>query len=216
MANTANSAAAFWSCTFAANQAGDTGGGAMYNSNSDPTVANCILWGDIPDEVAGHASTPIIGRSDIEGGWPGGSNINDDPLFANADGPDGISGTADDDLRLLIGSPCIDAGRSRLLPVDTPDLDSNGVFTGAIPVDLDGHARVLCMEVDIGAYEFGIGDFDCDQVVTLTDFAEWQGCMTGPGKQSIQPTCEAFDFDFEFDVDLKDFALFMQQFVGPF
>ena len=39
----------------------------------------------------------------------GGGNINADPLFVDDDGADNITGTLDDDLRLLPGSPCIDA-----------------------------------------------------------------------------------------------------------
>ena len=34
--------------------------------------------------------------------------------------------------------------------------------------------------VDMGAYEFGIGDFDCNQAVDLADFAGWEGCATDP------------------------------------
>jgi len=40
--------------------------------------------------------------------------------------------------------------------------------------------RLLLGTVDIGAYEFGLGDYDCDQTVNLTDFANWEACMTDP------------------------------------
>ncbi len=42
----------------------------------------------------------------------GEGNIDSNPLFVDADGPDNIAGTLDDDLRLLNGSPCIGTGLS--------------------------------------------------------------------------------------------------------
>jgi len=62
--------------------------------------------------------------------------------------------------------------------------------------------------VDIGAYEFGIGDYDCDQTVDLSDFANWSFCMTGPSTadSAVPQGCEAFDFNADSAVDLLDFA----------
>ena len=62
----------------------------------------------------------------------------------------------------------------------------------------------------MGAYEFGIGDFTCDQTVDLTDFANWESCMTGPDAGPYPAGCEAFDFEFDGDVDLKDFRGFQE------
>ena len=77
---------------------------------------------------------------------------------------------------------------------------------------LDGHARVLCGRVDMGTYEFGIGDYDCDEVVDLADLANWNACMTGPDNGPYNPGCEAFDFEFDGDVDLADLAEFQTLF----
>jgi len=60
----------------------------------------------------------------------------------------------------------------------------------------------------MGAYEFGIGDFDCNQSVDLLDFAGWESCTTGPHGGPNDPGCEAFDTDFDADVDLLDLAGF--------
>jgi len=43
--------------------------------------------------------TPIY-----EGGWQGLGNIDVDPLFVDPNGPDGIAGTQDDNLRLSTDS----------------------------------------------------------------------------------------------------------------
>ncbi|TWT45154.1 hypothetical protein RAS1_15760 [Phycisphaerae bacterium RAS1] len=66
--------------------------------------------------------------------------------FVDPDGADNLPGTIDDDLRLLLTSPIIDAGPT---------------FPAYTFVDLDGHRRVHdgngdgSYVVDLGAYEFG-------------------------------------------------------------
>ncbi len=156
-------------CTFTGNRAND--GGGMYNfGNSDPTVINCILWGNTAssngNEIynSSYYATSTISYSDIAGsllggtwdaslGTDGGGNIDTDPLFVDADGLDGIAGTEDDNLRLLAGSPCIDVGDNTAVPADTADLDDDGDTAEAAPFDLDGNARIMNGTVDMGAYE---------------------------------------------------------------
>ena len=79
-------------------------------------IANSILWNGGNELWEEYGAIATVTYSNVQGGWPGDGNIGADPLFVDADGPDGISGTDDDDLRLLIGSPCTDAG------------DNSGVF----------------------------------------------------------------------------------------
>ncbi|MCP4450935.1 MAG: right-handed parallel beta-helix repeat-containing protein, partial [Planctomycetes bacterium] len=62
-------------------------------------------------------------------------------MFVDADGPDDVFGTPDDDFRLLPGSPCIDAGFN--------ETDPNLADT-----DLAGLPRIINATVDIGAHEF--------------------------------------------------------------
>jgi len=137
--------------------------------------------------------------------WPGDGNIDVDPLFADV--PSG-------DDHLSPGSLCINAGSNGLLSPDLMDLDGDGDTDEPVPIDLDGHARVLCPLVEIGAYEFGIGDYNCDHDVDLTDFANWEACMTGPDNGLYNPGCGVFDFEYDGDVDLPDFAGFQAGFTG--
>lgn len=81
--------------------------------------------------------------------------------------------------------------------------------------DLDGQPRVLCEGVDIGAHDFGVGDYDCDLTVNLTDFAGWQDCVSGPIPSSYAPGCEAFDFDANGAIELLDFSELIGTLAAP-
>lgn len=98
------------------------------------------------------------------------------------------------------------AGGNCLPPADRLDLDGDGDTTEPVPMVLDGHARVLYSLVDMGAYESGKGNNDCDRDVDPGDFADWAACMTGPGNGAYDPTCETFDVGFDGDANLRDFA----------
>ena len=199
-------------CTFGGNTALSDGGG-MHNLDScDPDISNCIFWmnsdfggadesGQIHNDDTLGPNFPTVNFSDTQGGWTGLGgigNINADPQFMDADGPDNIVGTEDDDLRLKPGSPCIDSG-------------DPAYIAGAGESDLDGHDRILCDRIEMGAYEFA-GDFACDQTIDLDDFANWNACVTGPAGGPYADECAAFDFDVDLDIDMQDFAAFARVF----
>lgn len=204
--------ARFTDCTFLGNEAANRGGG-LFTSNITLTVEGCILFDNLDqgghDESAqvdgtGNAAM-IVSYSCVQGltGTLGGmGNIGTNPGFVDAIGPDGEIGTRDDDLRLAPDSPCIDAGPPSLewIPGET---------------DIAGHPRVLCGRVDMGAFEFGIGDYDCNRVLERSDWAGWNTCATGPGTVFEVPGCEAFDVDANGMIDLRDFAAFQRWFTGP-
>ena len=133
-------------CTFSNNSATVNGGG-LNNYYSNPTVTNCVLWGNTAQTGPQiHGGSPTVTYSDIQGAlWPGTGNINSDPCFVDADS---------NDLRLLPTSPCVDTGNTIALPPDTADLDGDGDTTEPIPFDLDGGPRVWNDIVDMGAYEY--------------------------------------------------------------
>jgi predicted outer membrane repeat protein len=154
------------------NNTAQQNGGTIYSTgtNSFPIVANSILWGNSATtgtEIYVNSGQPSVGSSIVEGGLPenvfdDGGNLDQDPLFVNPTGPDGVVGTADDSLQVQDGSPVIDAGDSSELPADSLDLDANGNTTETLPVDLAGNARQQDVvntspdgdfAVDMGAYE---------------------------------------------------------------
>jgi len=189
-------------CTISGNTAHFDGGGVCCGQGS-PTITNCILWGDTPQEIYVISSQPVVSYGDVQGGWEGTGNIDEDPLFVDPDGPDDDPNTwEDNDYHLSPASPCIDAGCNVAVPPDTADLDSDDDTTEQTPLDLDGEGRFFddpdtpnygcCGEgvvVDMGAYEYGgtgpqpcPGDLDGDQDVDHSDLgmllSDW-GCDYG-------------------------------------
>jgi len=160
-----NCSPALINCTLRGNWATVAGGGMQDNNNSNPTITNCIFWDNNaptgPQIGETLKSAAIVSYSDIKGGWAGVGNINADPLFVDANGPDGIIGTEDDNLRLPPDSPCIDKGNNASVPADTTDLDDDANITEQTPLDLDNNPRFAdgdcnsTIIVDMGAYEFG-------------------------------------------------------------
>jgi hypothetical protein len=212
--------AALISCTFTQNVADDEHGGV---SASDANVHNCIFWGNAPDQFNGTAAT-MLTHSDIQGGWSGRgwNNIDADPLFVDSDGLDGQPGTADDDLRLEAGSPCVDAGINSGMPTDAADLDGDGEMSELTPYDLDSNPRFadgppkdtgcgVPVVVDMGAYEFQgkpfdvrLGDIDGNGNVGFTDFLAlldaWGACAED---------CCLPDLDLDSEVGVTDFLLLL-------
>ncbi len=160
-------------CTLSGNSVGpgiNVRGGGIYNSSGNPKLANCILWGNRERSNHGESAqifvfsgTPDVRYCDVEG-WTGGlggqQNWSDDPLFVDADGPDNIVGTLDDNLRLKFYSPCIDTGLNTAVLV-TIDADGKPRI-----VDGDGDGTAT---VDRGAYEFSCAtDEECNDTDPCT------------------------------------------------
>ena len=205
------------------------------NNTELPRFSNCIIWDNTADNEgpqiaikAGRTSVSV-NYSDVQGGlWDiydqysnslnwGSGNIDTNPYFADADGSDNIPSTGDDNLRLLTGSPCIDAGDNTAVLADTFDLDGDLNTIEPTPLDLNGFPRFiddLCTTdtgsgaaavVDMGAYEFLRSDIDSDGGVNLGDFSKlalyWLDVGCG--------TCGGGDINCDGDVnadDLKELA----------
>ena len=154
-------------CTFVNGIASDDAGGAFF-SNTTGQVTRCVFWNN-SDSVG------QIGRSQCRGAnpryscvqnllvgvpgedapdpanYPGSFDL--PPLFVAMLGADGQPGGGDDDLRLLTGSPCIDATPSSQL--------MSGTDRSGTPRTLDGNGDLLA-RIDLGAFERGLGSLAVD------------------------------------------------------
>ena len=127
-------------CTFWLNTS-DTGGG-LFNNYSGPTVTNCILYGNLYDEIVNSNSTPAVTYSDVRGGYPGTGNIDLVPDYADP---------SSDDFHLQVGSPCLDAGNNAAVPAGiTQDMDEESRFADACRPDTGSGTPPI---VDMGVYE---------------------------------------------------------------
>lgn len=169
--NTAPEGAAFFSynpgnpiitnCTMTQNTASGSTGVIIYcYESSNMAFTNSIFWNNTTANAtqikvgnSGAATSIQISYCNIQGGksnitldenctveW-GPGNIDADPHFVNSVSLTGNGALATGDYHLLDESPCIDAG--------DPDFVAEPSET-----DIDGNARILGMNIDIGADEF--------------------------------------------------------------
>jgi hypothetical protein len=199
-------------CTIAHNSAAELGGGIVCDPlfTTQPEVAANVVNSIIVDNdapagqqiaiattSASELASMVITHCNVEGGksevaingggaslnW-GPGNIDTDPLFVDADGPDDDPLTYEDnDYRLASGSPCIDAGDNLAVPADSKlDLAGEPRFHDD-PCTFDaGNPDGVNAIVDMGAYEFQFtscdldsdGDVDADDLAAL--LAQWGEC----------------------------------------
>lgn len=155
-----------YNCTFVSNHASVTNaalgnGGAIFLSGGfSAPIYNSILWNNsaaVGSQIGGSIGTVSSFANLIQGGFSGFNILTVDPMFVDADGPDDVIGTLDDNVRLSPGSPAVESGLISLMPLDPADLDRDGNFGEQPPIDLDGNERVQfpgCGQVDLGPYEF--------------------------------------------------------------
>ena len=93
-----------------------TEGSAIFSvANSFPTFLNSIIWNNTTEAIVSHEDSLMASYSNIDGGWEGVGNLNEDPLFCLAD-----SGV----FTLAENSPCVGSGE-------------NGVTMGAFGIGCD-------------------------------------------------------------------------------
>ncbi len=127
-------------CTFSTNVARGKGGAISNFWDSYTTLSDCILWGDSPNEIHVSNGTVSASYSNVQGGWPGKGNIDEDPLFAASDDGDyhlqSEEGRWDPDssmrwVRDSRTSPCIDAGDPDIPVASEPEPNSERINMGA-------------------------------------------------------------------------------------
>lgn len=188
-------------CSFSGNS-GTYFGGAIYCFSGSPVLTNCILWGDTPEEILILSGDPVITYSNIQGGFTGEGNIDEDPLFADADNddyhlkseygrwnPNTQTWVVDD-----VTSPCIDSG------------DPNSDFSGEtwphgerINMGAYGGIREASMSTETGgmklphiAYIFSYNDEAAESFESLL---EAYGCSTTLIKPADVPTISLDSYD---------------------
>ncbi len=165
------------------------------------TIDNCILWDNQAPTVSQNESIwynnfvnlvvnrTIIDRLGSGALAPSGiGNINLDPLFVDADGPDNIPGTPDDNVRLSEGSPAIDRGSDLIVsPNVFTDIYGNPRFlddTGTPDTGIDDAIPGI---IDLGAAEFqGTTPSDCPADINddgLLDFFDVAAFLNAFGNQ---------------------------------
>jgi hypothetical protein len=153
-------------CTFYGNTAVGSPGGGAVRTLQGSFFQSSILWGNVDDSGHGEAaqisaaapSAPHYVLTCCVEGWTGSlddspGNLHADPRFADPAGADGIVGTRDDDLRLLLGSPAVDTGSpwTHAPPLPTEDMDGEPRFFDALACDGGG-------VLDMGAHERATAD----------------------------------------------------------
>ncbi len=193
--------------TLTGNRGFGTGAGGVQVTQGGLNLRSGILWGNRNAQGTAEAAqigltfgTLSVNYSCVQGwsgAWGGTGNIGAVPGFEDLAGPDGITGTEDDDLTLRVDSPCLDAGDPTYVP-------------GSGETDLYGAPRLVCGTVDMGAVEFGriIGDLTCDHVITIADFSAWSGCASDPARAPCVGECCVYDFSADGAINLRDFAAF--------
>lgn len=151
------------SCTVADNTTGSDRGPGVFVGGGALLVRNSILWGNtLADGPAGQVGVGPRGSlsvaySCVEGGADGPGNIAADPGFVGGG-----------EYRLTLGSACVDAGDTGLIPQTARDADGLPRLVNT-PRPATG---VGCPAIDMGAYELQeacVGDWNGDCALTFFD-----------------------------------------------
>ncbi|MBE7508495.1 MAG: VCBS repeat-containing protein [Planctomycetia bacterium] len=172
-------------CVFFGNSSQQAGGGVYKGNEGFLRIYNSILWnnsdstGDPTSSQVYSALTTVSASYNCIQGMPstilGTGNIDLDPLFVDADGPDDVAGTNDDDLHLQGMSPCINRGIDSALSAPT--------------TDYEGDPRLQHCRVDMGADETAYFS-DCN-INSISDVCDEMGGLSGDcDHDGILDVCE--------------------------
>lgn len=104
----------FQNNTITNNHSATNGGGIRFWS-SPAEVSNSIIWGNTATTAPQiQGNTGVFSYCNVEGGWPGDENIDEDPMFDESN------------FYLMTGSPCIDAGNPDVAQNDPEDPQNPG------------------------------------------------------------------------------------------
>ncbi|MCG3127758.1 MAG: hypothetical protein CHACPFDD_02630 [Phycisphaerae bacterium] len=241
-ANYSDSTIYLYNCTFAGNRTDNFGAAIGLDSGAQAEIYNSILWDNhgsaawnnlMKSQLSFDLSSVTASYTTVQfhtpGQLPGAGNNGVNPQFVNSTGGDGYGGL-NDDVRLAAGSPLIDAGDNAKTLNDFSDLDQDGNYFEATPLDLDRHARRIddpatadtgngtAPIVDRGAYEFSpatspLGDMNCDGSVNGFDIDPFTLALSDPaGYAAAYPACDINNGDVNVDGSVNGFDI--DPFVG--
>ena len=163
---------------------GTSAGGGLYcgwwTAAANTTLKNSIVWGNRtqagPDQLAKDTQSILaVSYSDVQGGYAGTGNINQDPVFFDPDGPDNTPGTADDDYHLQsltgrwngtafvpdsVHSPCIDMGEPGPVGAEVPPnggIINAGAYGGTAEASLSAATITVLADPADQSLEVAIG-----------------------------------------------------------
>lgn len=161
-------------CTFSGNVA--EYGGEIHCRDGSPVLTNCILWGDTPEEISVEKGTVVITYSNVQGGYPGEGNFDEDPLFADPNNGDyhlkSQAGRYDPNTKTWIKdevtSPCIDTGNP-MSPIGHEPFPNGGIvnigaYGGTAEASKSYFGKPVCETIVAG-------DINGDCKVDFSDFA---------------------------------------------
>jgi len=193
----------FYSCSSSLSNLTITGNRVGIQNYGVTPVRNCIIW---DNQLQLGSSSPIVSFSDIQGGFQGTGNIQQNPLFVAPGYWDHASGGVwhEGDYRLTAASPCVDSG-------DPADSDGDAL-------DLLGAPRIVGSRIDMGAIELPAPceqdcdpDIDGDGIPNSIDFCN----DTAPGTPVDEYGVPRTDYNYDCRVDLRDYAVFQNSITGP-
>lgn len=151
---------------------GNSGNGIACNS-SNISLVNCILWNDYPDEIIFYSGSLSVIYSNIQGGWIGDGNIDENPQFVNPD-------TGNFNLTEI--SPCINSGD----PFFPPDPDGTRADIGAFYYYNDTSEIVadFCVDSTVGFSQLTVNFTDLS-VAFNCEITSWNWDF-GDGETSIE------------------------------
>ena len=170
-------------CTISGNAANYSGGGVYCSGYDDaPTVTNCILWADTPEEVYVSSGNPVLTYCDVQNGtgetWFGEGCIDVDPLFTG--GPMGCYYLAQSSAGQPTDSPCLDAGN---------DTATNlGLDTRFTRTDEVGDQGVVDMGYHCAAYDGSVPDCNGNAVADECDINS--GCSGDCQSNGVPDECD--------------------------
>jgi len=198
MYNTSHNNSTLINCTFGGNAA--TNGRALACNSwrqkypSSVEASNCILW-DGGDEVWNNDGSEItISYSDVQGGWAGEGNIDEDPCFANPGywDPNGTPQDANDDF-WVDGDYHLKSQAGRWL-------ENEGRWT-------KDDVTSLCIDGGDMASPIGLEPFPNGGIINMGAYG---GTAEASKSYFGEPVCEtivAGDINGDCKVNFKDFAV---------